>query len=89
MNKQTADYISLKPLSDRFRKAAELISDDEIKDIVKSKIEEKVKEQLDEIEIPLSEIVEEWFEDDENVLWIMKSIKESIENKLYDKNKRW
>lgn len=89
MNKQTADYISLKPLSDRLRKAAELISDDEIKDIVKSKIEEKVKEQLDEIEIPLSEIVEEWFEDDENVLWIMKSIKESIENKLYDKNKRW
>ena len=89
MNKQTADYISLKPLSDRFRKAAELISDDEIKDIVKSKIEEKVKEQLDEIEIPLSKIVEEWFEDDENVLWIMKSIKESIENKLYDKNKRW
>lgn len=89
MNKQTADYISLKPLADRFRKAAELISDDEIKDIVKFKIEEKVKEQLDEIEIPLSEIVEEWFEDDENVLWIMKSIKESIENKLYDKNKRW
>lgn len=89
MNKQTADYISLKPLADRFRKAAELISDDEIKDIVKSKIEEKVKEQLDEIEIPLSEIVEKWFEDDENVLWIMKSIKESIENKLYDKNKRW
>ena len=89
MNKQTADYISLKPLADRFRKTAELISDDEIKDIVKSKIEEKVKEQLDEIEIPLSEIVEEWFEDDENVLWIMKSIKESIENKLYDKNKRW
>lgn len=89
MNNQTADYISLKPLADRFRKAAESINDDEIKNIIKSKIEEKVEEQLDEIKIPLSEIVEEWFEDDENVLWIMKSIKESIENKLYDKKKLW
>ena len=44
MNKQTADYILLKHLADRFRKAAELISDDEIKDIVKSKIEENIEE---------------------------------------------
>lgn len=44
MNNQTADYISLKPLADRFRKVAESINDDEIKDIIKSKIEEKVEE---------------------------------------------
>ena len=43
MNNQTADYISLKPLADRFRKAAESINDDEIKNIIKSKIEEKVE----------------------------------------------
>lgn len=89
MNSQTADYISLKPLADRFREVAESIGDDEIRDIIKSKIEEKVEEQLNGIEIPLSGIVEEWFEDDKNILWVMSSLKDSIENKLYDKNKRW
>ena len=89
MNSQTADYISLKPLADRFREVVESIGDDEIRDIIKSKIEEKVKEQLNGIEIPLSGIVEEWFEDDKNILWVMSSLKDSIENKLYDKNKRW
>ena len=87
MNKQTADYISLKPLADRFRKAAELISDDEIKDIIKSKIEEKVEEQLCGFDVPLYTIVEEWFDDDDNILWVMSSLKDSIENKLYDKKK--
>lgn len=89
MNNQTADYISLKPLADRFRKAAESINDDEIKNIIKSKIEEKVEEQLDEIEIPLLAIVEEWFNDDDNILLVMSSLKDSIENKLYDKKKLW
>ena len=89
MNNQTADYISLKPLADRFRKAAESIDDDEIKNIIKSKIEEKVEKQLDEIEIPLLSIVEEWFNDDDNIIWVMSSLKDSIENKLYDKKKLW
>ena len=89
MNNQTADYISLKPLADRFREAAGSIDDDEIKDIIRFKIEEKIEEQLNRIEIPLSEIIEEWFDDDNNVLWVMSSLKDSIENKLYDKKKRW
>lgn len=89
MNNQTADYISLKPLADRFREAAGSITDDEIKDIIKSKIKEKVEEQIDKIDIPLSEIVEEWFDDDNNILWVISSLKELIENKLYDRKKRW
>lgn len=89
MNNQTADYISLKPLADRFRETAGSIDDDEIKDIIRFKIEEKIEEQLNRIEIPLSEIIEEWFDDDNNILWVMSSLKDSIENKLYDKKKRW
>ena len=89
MNNQTADYISLKPLADRFREAEGSITDDEIKDIIRFKIEEKIEEQLNRIEIPLSEIIEEWFDDDDNILWVMSSLKESIETKLYDKKKRW
>ena len=88
MNNQTADYISLKPLADRFREVADTIRDYEIREIIKSKIEEKVEEQLDEIEIPLSGIIEEWFDNDDNILWVMSSLKESIENKLYNK-KKW
>lgn len=89
MNNQTSDYISLKPLADRFRGVASAITDDEIREIVKSKIAEKVEEQLDEVEVPLSEIVEEWFDDDNNILWVIGSLKDAIENKLYDKKKRW
>ena len=85
MNNQTADYISLKPLADRFREAAGSIDDDEIKDIIRFKIEEKIEEQLNRIEIPLSEI----FDDDNNIIWVMSSLKDSIENKLYDKKTRW
>ena len=89
MNNQTADYISLKPLADRFRKAAESINDDEIKKIIKSKIEEKVEEQLCGSDVSLYTILEEWFDDDDNILWVMSTLKDSIENKLYGKKKLW
>lgn len=89
MNNQTADYISLKPLADRFREVASTITDDEIREIIEFKIEEKVEEQLCGFDVPLSAIVEEWFDDDNNILWVMNSLKDSIENKLYDKKKRW
>lgn len=89
MNKQTADYISLKPLADRFREVANSISDDEIKNIIVKKIEEKVDEQLDEINIPLEEIVNYWFEDDNNINWVIDNLKESIENKFLNKKSRW
>lgn len=89
MNKQTYDYISLKALSDRFREVAETITNDEIKSIIKSQIEEKVKDELNSVDIPLSEITNEWFEDEDNATWILNTLKESIENKLFDKKSRW
>lgn len=89
MNKQTADYISLKPLADRFREIANSISDDEIKNIIVKKLEEKVDEQLDGINIPLEEIVNYWFEDENNINWVIDNLKESIENKLLNKKSRW
>ena len=85
MNQQTYDYISLKALSDRFREVAATITNDEIKSIIKSQIEEKVKDELYSVDIPLSEIVNEWFEDEDNSAWILDTLKKSIENKLSDK----
>lgn len=89
MNKQTADYISLKPLADRFREVANSISNDEIKNIIVKKLEEKVNEQLDGINIPLEEIVNYWFDDENNINWVIDNLKESIENKLSNKKSRW
>ena len=88
MNKQTEDYISLKPIADRFREAAKSISDDELREIVKDGLRSKVREELDCMEFPLEEITESWFEDEKNVAWILDSLKKSIENRLYGKT-RW
>lgn len=88
MSKQTEDYISLKPIADRFREAAKSISDDELREIVKDGLRSKVREELDCINLPLEEITEAWFEDESNVAWILNSLKESIENRLYGRS-RW
>lgn len=88
MSKQTEDYISLKPIADRFREAAKSISDDELREIIKDGLRSKVREELDSIELPLEEITESWFEDEKNVAWILNSLKESIENRLYGRS-RW
>ena len=88
MSKQTEDYISLKPIADRFREAAKSISDDELREIIKDGLRSKVREELDCINLPLEEITESWFEDESNVAWILNSLKESIENRLYGRS-RW
>lgn len=89
MNKQTEDYISLKPIADRFREAAKSISNEELREIVKDGLRSKVREELDCINLPLEEITETWFEDENNVEWIINTLKESIENRLYGGRSRW
>lgn len=88
MSKQTEDYISLKPIADRFREVAKSISNEELREIVKDGLRSKVREELDCINLPLEEITESWFEDEKNVAWILNSLKEFIENRLYGKS-RW
>ena len=89
MNKQTLDYIALKPLSDKFKEVCENISNDDIKNIIKDEIREKVKEELDGVEIPLCDIVEEWFSSYKNTEWVINTLKQSISNKLTNKETRW
>lgn len=47
MTKQTEDYLSLKPLAERFQEAANRITDEELDCIIRSKIKEQVEEQID------------------------------------------
>lgn len=44
MTKQTEDYLSLKPLAERFREAANRITDKELDCIIRSKIKEQIEE---------------------------------------------
>ena len=60
-----------------------------IKKFLFLQIEEKVKDELYSVDIPLSEIVNEWFEDEDNSTWILNTLKKSIENKLSDKKSCW
>lgn len=87
MSKQTEDYISLKPIADRFREAAKSISNEELREIVKDGLRSKVREDLAFVNLPLEEITESWFEDEKNVAWILNSLKESIENRLYGRSR--
>lgn len=75
MEKQTFDYISLKPLADRFKEVAATITDEEIRNIIKAKLEEKVQEQIEGVDIPLSDMMDDWFGDDSNINWVMDTLK--------------
>lgn len=80
MNKQTQDYIILKPIAERFNKVASEITDEDIKDIIKSAI----REQIDKVDFasPIQDIVDNHFEDDCNIYTIQNLLVESIKNKF-------
>lgn len=44
-----------------------------------------MKEQLEDSYFSLEQIIEDWFDDNDNIEWINKTLKASIENKLFDK----
>ena len=48
-----------------------------------------MKEELDGVEIPLCDIVEEWFSSYKNTEWVINTLKQSINNKLTNKETRW
>lgn len=89
MTKQTEQYIILKPLANRFAEISKSISDDEIRSIIKDGLKNKIDEQLDNMNIPLEEIVSDWFDDDTNIILVIDMIKKSIESRLYGKNYRY
>lgn len=84
MTKQTEDYLSLKPLAERFQEAASRITDEELGYITKSKIEEQIEEQIDfsSLGIAIEETVENWFEDNENCNFVLDTLRKSIERRL-------
>lgn len=84
MTKQTEDYLSLKPLAERFQEAANRITDKELDCIIRSKIKEQIEEQIDfsSLGIAIEETIENWFDDNENCNFVLDTLKESIERRL-------
>ncbi|MGF0147633.1 hypothetical protein ACQRDF_09475 [Lachnospiraceae bacterium SGI.054] len=84
MTKQTEDYLSLKPLAERFQKAANRITDEELDCIIRSKIKEQIEEQIDfsYLGIAIEETIENWFDDNENCNFVLDTLRESIERRL-------
>ena len=80
MSDQTESYIVLKPIAERFSRVAAEITDDEIKHIIKS----EMREQLGRIRFGdvLSELVDEWFEDEDHGNMIRDTFTESVKNRI-------
>lgn len=81
MANQTEDYLSLKPLAERFQEAANRITDEELDCIIQSKIEEQIEKQIDfsSFGTAIEEVIENWFEDNENCNFVLDTLRESIE----------
>lgn len=84
MEKQTEDYLSLKPLAERFKEAANRITDEELDYIIRSKIKEQIESQIDfsSFGTTMEEVIENWFEDNENCNFVLDTLMESIERRL-------
>ena len=84
MTKQTEDYLSLKPLAERFQEAANRITDEELDYIIRSKIKEQIDEQIDfsSFGTAIEEVIENWFEDNDNCNFILDTLRESVKRRL-------
>jgi mannitol-1-phosphate/altronate dehydrogenase len=78
MDKQTENYIVLKPIAERFNKVAETISDEDIKSIIKEAMKEQILGAFDFDKI--GEITDEYI--DTHSSEIENTISESTNNRI-------
>ena len=80
MSEQVQDYITLKPIAERFKEVAMSISDDEIKALIKEELREQIRSQVD-FGRTIGEWVDDMLTDDESwVELVISCMKESIKN---------
>ena len=84
MSEQIRDYISLKPIADRFREVAETFEDKEIRDIIESEMRNQIRKQLDFVNLGLwtETILDDWLDEEDNVFFVRDLIKKSIKEQL-------
>ena len=82
MSNQTQDYITLKPIAERFKEVAATISDEEIKFIIKNELREQVRTQVN-FGSTIAQWVEDMLNDDDSwIELVIDCMKESIKNKF-------
>lgn len=82
MTNQTQDYITLKPIAERFKEVANSISNEEIKSLIKQELREQIRTQVD-FGSTIAQWVDDMLEDDESwVELVISCMKESIKNKF-------
>lgn len=82
MTKQTQDYVTLKPIAERFKEVAMSITDDEIKSLIKEELRNQIRDQVD-FGYTIGQWVDDMLENDES--WtelVISCMKESIINKF-------
>lgn len=86
MNRQTEDYISLKPIADRFKDAANSITDDEIRNMIKNSLQRQIDEQLDlsldALGYHVTDIIDNWFDDCNNENFVITLIENGLKKKF-------
>lgn len=86
MNRQTEDYISLKPIADRFKNVANSITDDEIRNMIKNSLQRQIDEQLDlgldALGYHATDIIDNWFDDYNNENFVVNLIKDRLKKKF-------
>jgi hypothetical protein len=80
MNNQTESFIVLKPIAERFSRIANEMTDDEIKNLIKSELREQLK--TCEFGRIVGYIIDEYFDDESKVETINKLIEESVKDKF-------
>jgi oligoribonuclease (3'-5' exoribonuclease) len=81
MSEQIRDYISLKPIAERFKDVASTISDEEIKSLIKEELREQIHKQV-EFGSTIAEWVETMLEGDDMCELVRESMVSSIKNKF-------
>lgn len=81
MSEQIRDYITLKPIAERFKEVASTISDDEIKSLIKEELREQIHKQV-EFGSTIAEWVENMLEGDDMCELVRESMVSSIKNKF-------
>jgi hypothetical protein len=80
MENKTESYIVLKPIAERFNRIAKEITDEDIKQLIKSELREQLRAY--DFGYDVKVIMDEWFDDEKNVESVQNMIEKSIKDRF-------
>lgn len=80
MENKTESYIILKPIAERFNRIAKEITDEDIKQLIKSELREQLRAY--DFGYDVKVIMDEWFEDEKNIESVQNMIEKSIKDRF-------